>query len=137
MAMIMADYNKGENVSMTTKVMPLHFVTVQFRLHAKGENSKAKVTAGEHRFLYGVESWIEGVDQQLESLPEGETLELLLEAEVARVVARNLQGALEFTGTDEPLVLELRVLKVVKAEPREVVKALSASVHCCDHCGGH
>lgn len=122
---------------MTTSIRPLHFVTVQFRLHAEGENSKARVTAGEHRFLYGVESWLEGIDQQLESLPEGETLELLLEAEAAREVAFNLQGAHEFTVTDEPLVLELKVCEIVKAEPREVVKALADSVHCCDHCGGH
>ena len=128
---------KGKNVSMTTSVMPLHFVTVQFWLYAEGENSKARVTAGKHRFLYGIESWLEGIDQQLESLPEGETLELLLEAEAARAVAFNLQGAGDFTVTDEPLVLELRVVEIVKAEPREVVKALAASVHCCDHCGGH
>jgi FKBP-type peptidyl-prolyl cis-trans isomerase 2 len=114
--------------------MPMHYVTVAFQLHGENiENRDIKVT-GEHRFLFGVESWIEGVDQKLENLEEGEVLELILDPETAAHVASHL---LHESSVEKLLEMELRVVEVVKAEPREVVKALAASVKCCDHCGSH
>ena len=119
---------------MPARVTPMHYVTVQFRLHGEHlENRDIEVT-GEHRFLYGVESWIDGVDQQLESLAEGEVLELVLDSETSAHVASHL---LKGDMAENRLELELRVVEVIKAEPREVVQALAASVTCCDHCGNH
>jgi hypothetical protein len=126
-----------EKIVMATRVMPLHFVTVTYRLYPESEDSQTPQTAGQHRFLYGVESWIEGVDQQLESLAEGELLELLLTPEAAAVVSCQLVGQEKSSGTEVDHVLELRVVEVAKAEPKEVVEALAASVKCCDHCGSH
>ena len=61
---------------MSSQVMPLHYVTVEFRLH---DQDKIIEKSGQHRFLYGVEPWIDGVDQQLENLREGEHLEFDLD----------------------------------------------------------
>ena len=122
---------------MATKVTPLHYVTVEFRLYDEKQENQVLEASGQHRFLYGVESWIDGVDQRLESLEEGESLELVLESETAAFVASRLLHQDELSKVEKSLVLELKVLEVVKAEPREVVQALAATVHCCDHCGSH
>jgi hypothetical protein len=122
---------------MATEVMPLHYVTVAFRLYDEKQENQAMEASGQHRFLYGVESWIEGVDQRLESLTEGQYLELTLESETAAFVASKLLHQDEVPQVDIPLMLELRIVEVVKADPKDVVKALAASVSCCDHCGSH
>ena len=122
---------------MPGQVTPLHYVTVEFRLQGESEASQAKETSGRHRFLYGVESWIDGIDQQLESLSEGERLKLLLEPDTAAHVAYHLLRQDDYREVDERMALELKIIEVVKAEPKEVVKALAASVHCCDHSGSH
>lgn len=122
---------------MAMQVTPLHYVTVEFRLYDEKQENRAMEASGQHRFLYGVESWIDGVDQRLESLAEGEYLELVLESEAAAFVVSHLLHQDEFPQVDIRLMLELRIVEVVKADPKEVVKALAASVTCCDHCGSH
>jgi FKBP-type peptidyl-prolyl cis-trans isomerase 2 len=122
---------------MTTEVMPLHYVTVAFRLYDENQENQDVEASGQHRFLYGVESWIEGVDQRLESLTEGEYLELMFEPEAAAFVASKLLQQDALPKVEESLVLELKIVEIVKAEPKEVVQALAATVHCCDHCGDH
>lgn len=122
---------------MPTRVTPLHYVTVEFWLHGESEDDQATQASGQHRFLYGVESWIDGIDQQLDSLGEGESLRLLLESDTAAHVAYHLLGQDEFRKVEERMALELKIVEVVKADPKEVVKALAATVHCCDHCGSH
>jgi FKBP-type peptidyl-prolyl cis-trans isomerase 2 len=119
------------------RVTPLHYVTVEFRLQGESEADHTRETSGQHRFLYGVESWIDGIDQQLESLSEGEALKLLLEPDTAAHVAYHLLRQDDQQEVDKRMVLELKIIAVAKAEPKEVVKALAASVHCCDHCGSH
>jgi hypothetical protein len=128
---------RWEISAMTIEVMPLHYVTVAFRLYDEKRENQAMEASGQHRFLYGVESWIEGVDQRLESLTEGEYLELMLESEAAAFVASKLLQQDEFSEVEKSLVLELKIVEIVKAEPKEVVQALAATVHCCDHCGDH
>ena len=122
---------------MSSQVMPLHYVTVVFWLHDKDREDRVIEKSGQHRFLYGVESWIDGVDQQLENLREGDHLELNLDPDTAAFVASRLLSQEEWPKLESGLALELKVVEVVKAEPKEVVKALAATVHCCDHCGGH
>ncbi len=122
---------------MSSQVMPLHYVTVDFHLHDKDREDRVIEKSGQHRFLYGVESWIDGVDQQLENLREGDHLELNLDPDTAAFVASRLLSQEEWPKLESGLALELKVVEVVKAEPKEVVKALAATVHCCDHCGGH
>ncbi|NIQ89959.1 MAG: hypothetical protein GWN93_13360 [Deltaproteobacteria bacterium] len=122
---------------MALEVTPLHYVTVEFRLYDEEQQNRTMEASGQHRFLYGVESWIEGVDQRLESLAEGEHLELVLESEAAAFVASRLLHQDELTKVENSLVLELKIVDIVKAEPREVVQALAATVHCCDHCDSH
>ena len=122
---------------MSSQVVPLHYVTVDFRLHDKDREDRVIEKSGQHRFLYGVEPWIDGVDQQLENLREGDHLSLNLDPDTAAVVASRLLSQEEWPKLESGLALELKVVEVVKAEPKEVVKALAATVHCCDHCGGH
>ena len=122
---------------MALEVTPLHYVTVEFRLYGEEQQTRTMEASGQHRFLYGGESWIEGVDQRLESLAEGEHLELVLESEAATFVASRLLHQDELTKVENSLVLEVKIVGIVKAEPREVVQALAATVHCCDHCGDH
>ena len=122
---------------MSSQVMPLHYVTVVFRLHDKDREDRVIEKSGQHRFLYGVESWIDGVDQQLENLREGDHLELNLDPDTAAFVASRLLSQKEWLKLESGLALELKVVEVVEAEPKEVVKALAATVQCCDHCGGH
>ena len=122
---------------MSVQVMPMHYVTVEFQLHDEDGDDRAIDTSGQHRFLYGVESWIEGVDQHLERLREGEELKLVLEPDVAVFVASQLVPPDRLSDTKKKLALEVKIVEVVKAEPKEVVKALAASVKCCDHCGSH
>jgi len=126
-----------EIVRMSIQVMPMHYVTVEFRLQDEDGDSRAIETSGQHRFLYGVESWIEGVDQRLENLREGEDLKLVLESDGAEFVVSGLLRRDRFSDTKKRLALEVRIVEVVKAKPREVIKALAASVKCCDHCGSH
>ena len=71
-------------------VMPLHYVTLEYRVRAEDQKSQITETSGKHRFLYGVESWIEGLDQQLENLKQGEYLQLALEDDAAVFVASRL-----------------------------------------------
>lgn len=119
---------------MSLQVVPLHYVTVEFRLRDQDSTIEK---SGQHRFLYGVESWIDGVDQQLENLKEGDHLELDLDPDIAAFVASRLLSRDEWPSLERGLALELQVVEVVEAEPKEVVKALAATVHCCDHCGSH
>ena len=119
---------------MSSRVMPLHYVTVEFRLH---DQDKIIEKSGQHRFLYGVEPWIDGLDQQLENLREGDHLKLKPDSDTAALVASRLLSPEEWSEVERGLALELKVVEVVKAEPKEVVKALAATVQCCDHCGGH
>ena len=119
---------------MSVQVMPLHYISVEFRLH---DQEKRIEKSGQHRFLYGVEPWIDGVDQQLENLREGDHLELNLDPDTAAFVASRLLSQEDWPKLESVLALELKVVEVVKAEPKEVVKALAATVQCCDHCGGH
>ena len=122
---------------MSIQVMPMHYVTLEFQLQDEDRDNRAINTSGQHRFLYGVESWLEGVDQHLESLKEGEGLKLVLEPDAAVFVASQLVPLDRLSEVTEKLALEVKILEVVKAEPKEVVKALAASVKCCDHCGSH
>ena len=122
---------------MAIEVTPLHYVTVEFRLYHEKQENQAMEASGQHRFLYGVESWIEGIDQRLEGLTEGEYLELMLESEAAAFVASQLLPQDEMSQVEKSLVLELKIVEIIKAEPKEVVQALAATVHCCDHCGDH
>jgi len=122
---------------MSSKVMPLHYVTVEFRLHEEDQGGGVIEKSGQHRFLYGVEPWIDGVDQQLENLREGEHLEFDLDVDTAEFVLSRLLPQSEWSKVERGLTLELKVVQIEKAEPREVVKALAATVHCCDHCGNH
>ena len=125
----------GDRDTMPARVRPMYYITVEYRLRGESmENRDIEVT-GERRFLYGVETWIDGVDQQLESLEQGEIVELILDPETSAHVASHL--LLRESKVEKRLALALRVVEVVKAEPRDVVKALAASVKCCDHCGGH
>lgn len=122
---------------MGLEVTPLHYVTVTFRLCKEEQQGRTMVASGQHRFLYGVEAWIEGVDQRLESRAEGEQLELVLESGAAAFVASQLLPQDELPKVEKSLVLELTIGEIVRAEPKEVVQALAATVHCCDHCGDH
>ena len=122
---------------MPSHVTPLHHVTIEYRLEDNSGDNGSIETSGQHRFLYGVESWIDGVDQQLEGLQEGEHLELRLDYEAAALVIYHLVPHLELPRTKSNLALRVKIVEVVKAEPREVIKALAATVHCCDDCGGH
>jgi hypothetical protein len=119
---------------MSAPVMPLHYVTIKFRLHDKDRMIEK---TGQHRFIYGVETWIDGVDQQLENLREGDHLELNLDPDTTPFVASRLLSQEKWPDLEGGLALTLEVVKVVKAEPKEVVKALAATVQCCDHCGRH
>jgi len=116
------------------RVTPLHHVTIEYRLDDNSEDHGSIETSGRHCFLYGIESWIDGVDQKLEGLEEGEHLELILDSEAA---ARTVSHLLPLHKIKSSPVLQVRIVKVIKAEPSEVVKALAATVHCCDHCGDH
>jgi FKBP-type peptidyl-prolyl cis-trans isomerase 2 len=122
---------------MALEVTPLHYVTVEFRLYDEEQQNRTMEASGQHRFLYGIESWIEGIDQRLESLTEGEHLELVLESEAATFVASRLLHQDELTKVENSLILEVKIVDIVKAEPKEVVQALAATVHCCDHCDSH
>ena len=122
---------------MSGQVVPLHFITVEFRLYAETEDSRIIKTEGQHRFLYGVESWIDGIDQMLDGLSEGGRMELLLAPEAAEIVANHLSGQDDFSASEGRLTLELSIIDVAKAEPREVTRALAATVKCCDHCREH
>jgi hypothetical protein len=122
---------------MPSHVAPLHYVAIEYCLDDNSEDNGGIETSGQHRFLYGVESWIDGVDQQLEGLQEGELLELRLDSGAAALVVYHLLPQLDLPETESNLALRVKIVEVVKAEPREVIKALAATVHCCDHCGDH
>ena len=122
---------------MSSQVLPLHYVTVEFRLHEEDQRGGVIEKSGQHRFLYGVEPWIDGVDQQLENLREGEHLTFDLDPDAAEFVVSRLLPQVEWSKVERGLTLELKVVQIEKAEPKEVVKALAATVHCCDHCGNH
>jgi hypothetical protein len=122
---------------MSSQVSPLHYITVEFRLRDPDQEERLIEKSGQHRFLYGVEPWIDGVDQQLENLREGDHLKLNLDTDAAAFVASRLFPLGEWSKVERGLALELKIVEIVKAEPREVVKALAATVHCCDHCGDH
>jgi hypothetical protein len=115
----------------------MHFVKVEFRLYGEDQEDGVIIKSGQHRFLYGVEPWIDGVDQQLENLREGDHLEFNLDPDAAAFVASRLLPQHEWSKVERGLSLELKVVEIAKAEPKEVVKALAATVHCCDHCGDH
>ena len=119
---------------MSSQVTPLHYVTVEFRFYDK---DRVYERSGRHRFLYGVEPWVDGVDQKLEHLKVGDHLELDLDSDTAALVASCLLSQEEWPEVGRGWALEVEVVEVVKAEPKEVVKALAATVHCCDHCSGH
>jgi FKBP-type peptidyl-prolyl cis-trans isomerase 2 len=117
---------------MSAQVKPLHHVTVEFSLCLPAELKATGRRAGRHRFLYGVQTWIPAVDHRLEDLLEGDMVEVSVEPEVLRAI-----GVAVEAGYGHPARLAVRILEVRKAEPREVIKALAATVHCCDHCEGH
>ncbi|MBW1981080.1 MAG: hypothetical protein JRJ12_07645 [Deltaproteobacteria bacterium] len=121
---------------MDSRVKPLHYVTVEYWLRTVKEQECFNSPARQHRFLHSVETWIDGVDQQLEGLTPGQELTILLQPEIVDQVA-SLWDARHGLPAGSDLLLHLRVLEVVEATPREVVKALAENVQCCDHCGSH
>jgi len=117
---------------MSAQVKPLHHVTLEFSLCQPEELKATGKRQGRHRFLYGVQTWIPAVDHKLEGLFEGDTVEVSVEPETLGAI-----GVAVDAGRGHPARLAVRILEVRKAEPREVIKALAAAVHCCDHCEGH
>jgi FKBP-type peptidyl-prolyl cis-trans isomerase (trigger factor) len=117
---------------MSIQVKPLHHVTLEFSLFLPEELEATGRKGGRHRFLYGVQTWIPGVDHRLEGLFEGDMVEISLEPENLGAM-----GVAVEAGCGHPARLAVRIVEVRKAEPREVIKALAATVHCCDHCEGH
>jgi len=117
---------------MSAQVKPLHYVTLEFSLCPREEAKLTSGSAGRHRFLYGVQTWIPTVDHKLEGLFEGDTVEVTLEPGFLGAISASAEE-----GCGQPATLAVRILEVRKAEPREVIKALAAAVHCCDHCEGH
>jgi hypothetical protein len=117
---------------MSAQVKPLHHVTLEFSLCPPEELGAKGRGERRHRFLYGVETWIPAVDQKLEGLSEGDLVEVSLQPEILGAIGVAIEP-----GCGHPARLAVRILEVRKAEPREVIKALAAAVHCCDHCKGH
>jgi len=117
---------------MSAQVKPLHHVTVEFSLSPLKEPAATGIREGRHRFLYGVQTWIPAVDHRLDGLFEGDIVEFSLEPAALRA-----SGVAVEPECAHPARLVVRIVEVQKAEPREVVKALAATVHCCDHCEGH
>jgi len=117
---------------MREQIRPLRHVTVDFSLHLPGLGGETGMRSGQHRFLYGVQTWIPAVDHKLEGLSAGDVLDLSLEPEFLKATAL----AVESPG-EGSLRLEVKILEVRTAEPREVIKALAAMVRCCNHCDGH
>jgi hypothetical protein len=117
---------------MSTQVKPLHHVTLEFSVCPPEEPEATGMREGRHRFLYGVETWIPAVDRELEGLFEGDLVEFSLAPAALGAIGLPFEA-----GCARPARLAVRILEVRKAEPREVIKALAAMVHCCDHCEGH
>jgi hypothetical protein len=117
---------------MPTQVKPLHYVTLEFSLRPPEELKGKDRRVGRQRFLYGIQTWIPTVDHKLEGLFEGDMVEVALEPEILGTI-----GVAAEVECEQPATLAVRILEVRKAEPREVIKALAAAVHCCDHCEGH
>jgi FKBP-type peptidyl-prolyl cis-trans isomerase 2 len=117
---------------MCAQVKPLHHVTLEFSLSLPEELKATGRREGRHRFLYGVQTWIPAVDHRLEGLFEGDMIEVSLEPEILGAI-----GVAVEPGYGNPTRLAVRILEVQTADPREVIKALAAMVHCCDHCEGH
>ena len=117
---------------MSTQLKPLHHVTLEFSLSLPEELKATGRREGRHRFLYGVQTWIPALDHRLEGLFEGDMVEVSLEPESLGAI-----GVAVEAGYEHPARLAVRILEVREAEPREVIKALAATVHCCDHCEGH
>ena len=117
---------------MPHQVRPLRHVTVEFSLRSPGHGRETSERRGRHRFLYGVQTWIPAVDHKLEGLSAGHVLEFSLEPEAFEATALAVRSAGE-----GPISLQVRILEVQPAEPREVIKALAATVRCCDRCEGH
>jgi FKBP-type peptidyl-prolyl cis-trans isomerase 2 len=117
---------------MSAQVKPFHHVTLEFSLCLPEELAAAGRREGRHRFLYGIQTWIPAVDQRLEGLVEGDTVEVSLEPEILGAL-----GVAVEAGYGHRARLAVRIVEVRKAEPREVIKILAATVHCCDHCEGH
>ena len=117
---------------MPAQVKPLHHVTLEFSLCPPEELKATGRREGRHRFLYGVQTWIPAVDHKLEGLFEGDMVEVSLAPEILEAI-----GVAVEAGCRHPARLAVRILEVREAEPREVIKALAAAVHCCDHCEGH
>lgn len=117
---------------MSPQVKPLHHVTLEFSLFLPEELKATGIREGRHRFLYGVQTWIPAVDHELEGLVEGDVVEFSLEPAALRTIGVAIEA-----GCERPARLAVKILEVQKAEPREVIRALAATVHCCDHCEGH
>jgi hypothetical protein len=117
---------------MSAPVKPFHYVALEFSLRLPQELAATGRREGRHRFLYGIQAWIPAVDQRLEGLFEGDMVEVALEPETLAAL-----GVAVDAGCRHPARLAVRILEVRKAEPREVIKTLAGTVHCCDHCEGH
>ena len=117
---------------MSGRVQHLHHITVEFSLGSPDDPPETDKRRRRHRFLYGVQTWIPAVDHKFEGLVEGDTVELLVEPETLGAIGL----AVEAAGAS-PVKLAVRIVEVRMAEPREVIKALAATVHCCDQCEGH
>lgn len=121
---------------MPRKVKSLHHVTVGYRVRWKDDRrGGGGDRLRRHRFLYGVETWVAGIDPKLEGLAEGETVELSPDEEVLAALA--WEPGDEIPSPQEVFAVEVRLLHVEKAEPRAVIKALAAQVRCCDRCEDH
>ena len=117
---------------MSAQVKPLHHVTLEFSVWPPGEPEATGRREGRHRFLYGVQTWIPAVDHKLEGLVAGDMVEVSLEPEILGMI-----GVAVEAGCGHFARLAVRIREVRQAEPREVIKALAATVQCCDHCEGH
>jgi hypothetical protein len=120
------------------KVAPLKRVTLALKAGTTPDKRDVKIeTPFEFIFGLGTDGLVP-FERKLADLSEGDEISIHIKGEEIPSYFQHL--ALSPTNITKALknyYLDVRVLKVTTADPKEVIGAMANMVHCADHCCGH
>ena len=114
---------------------------ISLLLEAGTELGKTDLTAGPIAFDFIYGAGTQGLcpfEFQLADKREGDGLSLPVRGEeVAELFQHLLVPSLAALGSVDAFCLQVKIVKVSEASPKEVIKAMAEAAACGDHCCGH
>ena len=123
----------------TEKIDLLKKITLSVEAGTAPDSTDLNTQSSQIEFIYGLGvSGLTPFELQLADRTVGEEIQFLINREeIPQVFQHLLLLPLNLPDDLQTFHLRLKVLKVIPADQREVIKALAEIANCEDHCCGH